>query len=780
MTEMIARSPLSGLGLKTRDGATRPLLVRVLVVVLMALLIVPMVFSITPASAAKDDEEADNYSLYQLASNASSYFAQENSPVGKGDLAKNWGEVTDSAADGGSMLGYADPDFSLGDAVGWAFNEVSGSSQSVRYETFVTPAEANSDANYSGMLDYAHFGAANNSLGLDSMSSGIGGSMLAMISGSIVWILYALALAISTTFWVVIQLLKLLNPFGWFYTGIMSAGDGSADSIDAQKEMALGMMDGAPQSSQSILGHIQIWVGSWYGLLNDMAWQLMVPLFVAVLIFSLVVLKKSNRGSLLKKLVIRLLFIGLGLPLIGSLYTSVLNQFDDSMFGQHSGPTRVVLSTYVDFEDWAMNQRLAIPENADISWSGQEAGASSMMNARTTALAINAASNSEFSQIQVGESGTSADEAWNAGTGDFSGAVAEDDATQGSDAGSILAVLGLLNNYISGTEVSAADFESGVKSEITRTDTVKDKDKQAWFDDSGSYGDVKDLGKKGDPVKPNEHPVISVAPGEGLQAELVEADDGSSSVYEFTTSDAARRSCHFQVVDEDGNAAACNLAPLAMYNYLNTGFGPDAMTMYSSNNATSGFTRENHMAVSQVGTGPVKVTFWSNTVVILGVIVLLGFSYAFGMLFGAIKRVIGLVGAIPLATLGSLGQIAKLVIYATVLILEVLVTLFLYQFVSEIILVLPSLITGPMSSFLGNGSLLGSRILGTVAIVVLTLLSTLFILVIAFALMRARKVVLTVIDEQVTKYVNRFMETEAAPTGAGQLGGGTGDRKSVV
>lgn len=768
MTEMTTALRVRGTGL----GAFP--LVRAVVVALLVVLMVPTALGFTSAQAAEDDPA--NYSLYNLASNASTYFGQENSPQGDGKLKENWEEVTSSAANGGSMLGYSDPQFSVSDVVGWAFNEVSGSSQSIRFETFRSQSEANKGADYSGMLDYAQFGAANASLGFDSMSGGSMSGILSAIAGGIVWGLYALALSVNMLFWAVIQVLQLLNPFQWFFAGVANAGDGSADSAMHQREIALGMVDGQQADSQSLLGQIQAWVSTWYGLLMDLSWQVMVPLFLAVLLFSLVMLKNANRGSMIKKFVVRLIFIGLGLPLLGSLYTATLNQFDGQLFGQHSGPTRVVLSTYVDFDSWAMNDRLAIPEQAQITWSNGQAGPAAMMNARTSALAINASANKSFAAIQVGNSGTSADASWKSGTAAYGGAPAQADIGQGTDASSVLAVFNILNRYISGTEVSAADFESGIKTEITRINGVESKDKAAWFDSSGEYGKVDGFGGKDNPA-PADHPVISVAAGQGLQSEIEVSDVEQGGWKRFTTTESARNAnCGFRVIDpgSNGKPASCNLSPLAMYNYLNTGFGPDALTLYSSNKATSGFTRENHMAVSQVGTGPVKLTFWMNTVAILGVIVMLGLTYALGMLFGTIKRIWGLLAAVPFATLGFLSGIARVLIYAVVLIVEILVTLFLYQFVSEIIVVLPSLLTGPMSSFLGDGELLGTRILGTVAIVVLTLLSTLIILAIGFALMRVRSSVMRYIDEQTTKLVNRFLETDAPATGAGQPGPGSG------
>lgn len=499
MTETMARHSPAGLGQKAPAGTAPRRAARVLVTVLLALLVLPLLFGATSAFAADgDDEEASNYSLYKLASNTATFFDTENSPEGKGDLAKNWGSITDSAADGGSMIGYADPELSAGNVVGWVFNELSGSSGSVRYDTFYTPAEVNSDANYSGMLDYSQFGAANHSLGLDTMSGGGAGSFVAPLAGGIIWVLYALALGVNMIFWVIIQFLQIINPFGWFYTGVMSLGDGSGDSIAQQQEKALGMVGGNPGTS-TMTSQIQTWVGSWYKLLVDMAWQLTVPLFIAVLLFSVVLLKKGNRGSMFKKLVVRLLFIGFGLPLIGSLYTAVLDQFDDKMFSEYSGPSRVVLSTYVDFEGWVMNNRMAIPEQADITWDGSSAGSSSMMKSRTSALAINTSSNPAFGDIRVGDSGTSAESAWNEGTSNY-GAVAAEGTEEASDASSVLKVFSLLMDYIGKTEVTAADFESGIKTNITNIDSSLlddgDDTKKKWFTDEGDYADVSKIDRK--------------------------------------------------------------------------------------------------------------------------------------------------------------------------------------------------------------------------------------------------------------------------------------------
>ncbi|MFG3403630.1 hypothetical protein [Streptomyces sp. NPDC048142] len=716
-------------------GVARPgRLARGLGLVLLAALLVPAFLMATSSPASADDKkERDNYSLYQLASNASSYFSEKNSPQNDKGMHENWKPVTSSPAAGGSMLGYADPEFSLGNIVGWFFAEVSGSSQTVTYQTLAAKDDKG-NAKYSGMLDYAHFGAANNDLGLDTMSSGIGGQIVSVIGGSIIWVLYALALAVGTLFYVIIQFLKLINPFTWFYSAVAAVNP----------TLAEGMTGG--DTGGGALSGLQHWISSWYGLLVDISWQALVPIFIGVLLIGLVMFKKMDRGSAIKKLIVRVVFIGVGLPLVGSMYSSVLGKFDDSVLGQHAGPTRVVLSTYVDFEAWMMNDRLGIPDQATVSWNGDQASPDAMMSVRTSALAINKQSHgTTFNGINIGTKANDAESAWKDGTVSVTGGSASDDFK------AVFSTFGIIGKYIASSEVAASDFESGIKSSITQLDESSGV-KKSWFVDKSSYGDVEEFGEEKGP-KPVDHPVISTD-GTGLTS----SGPGKDSTV-FTTT-GTKAGCGFTV----GKApSSCNLSPLTAYNYLNTGFSPSSLTMYSSNNATSGFTRENHMAVSQVGTGPAKFMYWSNAATVLGSIVLLGFWYAIGMLAGSVKRIFGLVAAVPFATLGAMQAISKVIVYSMALILEVLLTLFIYQFVSEFLISVPDIMAGPVSSFMSPGGLWGSAALGGIIVVILTLISSLVIMGITFALLRVRKTVLQAMDEVVTKLVDKFLETNTTP-----------------
>lgn len=729
---------------------------RVIVLVLLGALVVPLLMSVFAPAAHADDDERDNYSLYQLASNASSYFGEKNSPDG-GGMDPAWEDLTSSPATGGSLLGYADPEFSLGNVVGWFFAEVSGSSQTVTYDTLTRSASDDGSDSYSGMLDYAHFGAANADLGLDNMSSGVGGQIVSAIGGSIMWVLYALALAVGMLFYLIIQLLKLINPFGWFYLAVSQTADSSGSTTSThQQELADGMTGGG--GGGSFLPSLQSWISEWYTLIQSIAWEALVPLFIAFTIIGIILFKRMDRGSAIKKLIVRLVFIGVGLPLVGSMYTGVLDKFDDSLVGQHAGPTRVVLSTYVDFEAWAMNDRLAVPADATIGWEKGQSSSEAMMSVRRSALAINVASHGDtYADIDTSNKLDGAEDAWRDGTTGV-------DHTAIDDANAVFTTFGVLNRYISSASLAASDFESGIKGAITKLDADEDL-KKDWFvgDD---YGDVIGFGE-GDSPEVAQHPVISTSDQTGLTS----SNPGGRTTT-FTTSGGTRVGCGLTVADSEGNPRNCNLAPLAMYNYLNTGFDAESLTMYSSNNATSGFTRESHSAVSQVGTGPAKFMYWHNAATVLGGIVILGIWYAIGMLVGSVKRTFSLVTAVPFATLGSMAAIAKVITYTAALILEVIVTLFIYQFVSQFLISIPDIIAGPVSSLMSPDGLFGSPALGGIVVVILTLVSSLLIMGVTFALLKVRKIVLKAMDEVFTKLVDKFLETNGAAQAGPRSGPG--------
>lgn len=735
---------------------------------LAALLMVLLLVALAPVARADDpsDEDQKDYSLYHLASNASVYFSEKSAPEngGKG-VGDSWKTVVSNPAQAGSMLGYADGE----GFVKWLFSTISGSSQTIKYDAF-------DSASASGMKDYSQFGAAVRDLGFDDMVSSAGfDPMIHAVGGSLIWLVYALAMGVSLLFWIFIQILKLLNPFLWFHDGIAAVSPTYKVWADGMVTTSSGV-----NTTPDALSGLSGFVSQWYGTLVSLSWGVLVPLFIGFLLIGLAFFKKMDRGAAIKKLVVRLVFIGVGLPLIGGMYTSILNQFDDSLLSQSVGPTKVVLSTYVDFSAWMNTNRLHIPANASITWDAETGHAQpvSVFSARNSALAINAQTGN-YPGIAPGEKTSDAGSAWA-----NNNPALKDSET---DKNAVFATLGMLGRYIQGQKVNASDFESNIQGAVTAipSDDVDWDLKKDWFLGK-SYKDSKDFGDGNKPVPPIEHPLVATS-GTGLTATTKDAGT------EFTSTSGNPR-CGFAVIEPstDGKPAECNLSPLAAYNYLNTEFNTDSMTIFSSNKVTSGFTRSFHSSVAQIGTGPASFMYWANAFTLLSSITLIGLFYGVGMLTGALRRTFGTVSAIPFATMGAMAGIAKVIIYSIAMMFEVLVTLFLYQFVSEFLVSLPQIIEGPIAKLVSSNptgtdrgitNIFSNPVLGSIAVVVMTVVSIILIISVTFTLLRVRKSALKALDEAVTKLVDKFLDTTTPPKQsaggllpalAGGLGAGAG------
>lgn len=740
--------------LRDTEGARRTrhprLIKRIIATVLMFLLAGAAALALsTPAKAAEDTA---NYSFYKLSSSLAAFFSNAQSPDENAQPVNGevWKSVLEQPGSAGSMLGYVDPDFSF--SMEFLNSQISGSSSAVGYNTLIQSAQSGgtSSTQTPGMLDYAHFGAALNAMGLDSMSTGLSLNMFLPIGGGLMMLLYIFTGVVDMLFTGIISTLKALNPFTLFYAGVKAVSPEFAD----------GMTGG--QAPPGFLGGLSSWIAQWYRVLNDLSWAVLVPLFIGVLLLGLLLSKNMNRGSAIRRLIIRLVFIGVGLPLIGSMYTGVLNSMGDATKGGSAGSTQVVLSTYVDFQNWALKNRLSVPEKAVIEWdaSGHKPTATALANVRNTALEINKSTNPAWSSINS-TLNVAADKSW-------TDAAIQD--TTGDAAGGLrgyMSTIDLLARYMGGTKVDAASFETAIKGDISTsapytTGTDGKKQVSDWFTE---FSDPqKSLPAIDDPDQVANNPVIRVGSDQGLQASPAGSTYG---VKKYTSPSKLR--CGAWVSRSNGEPLNCNMSSLSLYNYLNTSFGSDSMTMYSSNKSTSGATREMHSSVTQVGTGMMSGLYWLNAIVLLGSFVLIGLGYAFSMLFANIKRSFQLVTAIPFATIGALPAIAKVVIYTLAMVLEVIVTLFIYRFMQVFLISIPQIVEMPFSAVLNttakSNSTVVNMVTGGTLPMVMTVLSIIGLLIFTVLALRTRKTLVTSINEVVTKLVDKFMDTNVAPPG---------------
>ena len=735
-----------------------------------AVLIAVFGLTMIGGSAYADKDKAEKYDFYTLSSNVTAYFSDATKP-GEGDglsADEGWTTIAQNASEGGNLLGYGDDDVSS--FSGWLVSKATGSSNTVGYDSLKVRDNDSSSANsaYSGVLAYAQYGSLLNALGLDSTSTGLGLHFQNMAFGSIMALLYLLAGGIDTIFSAVIWLLETLNPFKLFFSAISASSTAMANGMTGGQ--------GVPVWMQSL----DTWFSGWYQALVNLSWTVLVPLFLFVFIISSLMWKKGNALGGLKKLVIRVLFLGVGLPLIGSMYTASLGVMKDATAGAGMGATRVVISTFVDFENWAKKDRLAVPwakkdrlavpDNATLQWdsSKQAPTGASVNKLRQTTVAINKLANSgafsSVSDIDVSGLGSISTEA----------AKADTTSSGGLKDFTYVAAMEMLLRYTTAQSYQASDFDTAIKGRISQQASSGQEQVKScattWFNVQAD-GSTKADGKGCSATKASDNPVLKVREGSGLQA------SGESGTITFTTS-GDKYAGDWVMLGENFNGA--NLSALSMYNYLNTTFDKNSATTYSSSNAVSSATREYHNSVNLVGSAGVSWLYWVNGAVTLLCFIVLGLGYAFGMFTGAIKNSMHIITAVPFATLGSMAGIAKVVIYTFTMITEIIATMFIYRLVQEIILSIPSIFEGGLEHMFNSMGGFGVYLKNSGNVTLFTsLVSTVLLILLTWKMMHFRGAFVKGLNEAVTKIVDKFLDTNVAPPAGGgklmpALAGGVG------
>lgn len=711
---------------------------------------------------AGPNDKAEKYDFYTLSSNVTAYFSDAAKPgEGEGLSAdEGWTTIAGNASEGGDLLGYGDNDISS--FSGWLASATTGASNTVGYDSLKVSDNGSSSANsvYRGILDYAQYGSLLNALGLDSTSTGLGLHFQNMAFGSIMALLYLLAGGIDTIFSAVIWLLETLNPFKFFFSAISASSAAMANGMTGGQ--------GVPVWMQSL----DTWFSGWYQALVNLSWTVLIPLFLFTFIISSLMWKKGNALSGLKKLVIRMLFLGVGVPLIGSMYTASLGVMKDATAGAGMGATRVVLSTFVDFENWAKVNRLAVPSDATLEWddSKQVPTGASVNKLRQTTVAINRIANpgafTDVSGIKPSDLGSISAES----------AKADVTSNGGLKDLTFMATMNMLLRYTNAQSYQASDFDTAIKGRISQQasggqETVKNC-ATTWFNVQAD-GSTKTDGKSCSTIKASDNPVLKVQEGTGLQANRPEG----SGVVTFTTNNAQLAGDWVMLGDNFNNA---NLSALSMYNYLNTAFSKNSATVYSSAHSVSSATREYHNSVNLVGSAGVSWLYWTNSAVTLLCFIVLGLGYAFGMFTGAIKNSLHIITAVPFATLGSLAGIAKVLIYTFTMITEIIATMFIYRLVQEIIISIPGIFEGGLEHMFNSMGGFGTYLKNSGNVTLFTsIVSTVLLLILTWKMLHFRGAFVKGLNEAVTKIIDKFLDTNVAPPAGGgklmpALAGGVG------
>ena len=648
-----------------------------------------MIFMLTPTTAhatsatstsTTGDASSIGTSLYDVSTALTAYV---NNVVGANSNDKhnnNKVENVINAGNAGGLVGYGDKKSQNFESFVTA-NTTYGASSST-YDAWQGIINGNPDLAY----QYVRYGRTLADAGLDETGAPTMDA-LRFISGILSMVFYALSQSISLLVGFALKMLKVFNPFALL--GNVSAGiahtafQAAADQARTANPTIYGIMNTADGLVNFVSGI--------FGMIMGISWTVVVPLLIAVMAFNILLLRMQPSSQIML-FVKRVVFIGLGIPLAAVLYTSTLDNMGE-MLTKDTPSTRLIVASFIDFESWVDTSRLSpvgpdvfiesSPKGVDGATNdGGTASAQMLKQLRKTTLSLNKINNAGFSGLS-GFTGTDAHNSltggiWNAtsrGQG-FGGAEAEVDTDNPNEA-----VIGLLQRYMKGSFYSPA----------------------AWSTKMGKYLiSTGQLGYNGD---------SSQNTANAMFASTDEASDWMNREQLDNSAIWAKgRTTNIQWADQPVNILANGLltanvdasgkmtwgsgglSSLAMYNYLSTSFEPTSLVTYSSVNSVSEHTMLQHYNVGIIGSGALKILYWANMIVCIGVLALIGLSYSLGMAISNLKRGIQLLLAVPMAALGVLKGIAQVVVYLILMICEVIGTAFMYSFISELFMVFATMI----------------------------------------------------------------------------------------
>lgn len=679
-----------------------------------------VVSMLLPTYAYADDDNTD-LTFYRVASATSMYYddakSNEKSSLKEGvdgDTALNMGNAA-------AFLGFEDPDYGkgwFGSAASW----LSASAQAHHYSAYAGGADGSTDQ---ALYHYMLYGHALSMMGVDSTSNEHAPmeGIARFIGGGLMWLAFHVTMFAENIFGGLLEVLKFFNPFQF---------------LSASATMPSYARAAMPSTPSGIFGFVMSWmaplrdvISRIYDLSYVLGWVL-VPVFLALFVVSITLLRNSGGSSMgkFKKFAIRVGFLVLGIPLLGITYTGALDMVGSLTAGSHSNANYVIASTYVDFEAWAKYGHLKLPTGTqivvDIEASDGGAIDPTSTNVRMLARSINAQYANkgagwlaQYVMAVMAQAGL--DSNWNTTALGTSSTVSGISINTAGD---------ILQRYIGDAYYHAADFETSWRGSLSETELQSLN--KAIDESLGDYGKYKDSG------------LVKMETDSGVPNWLTDGGvgPGPSSDNKVTFSGGMGR-----------------ISTLGMYNYLTTSFDDSSVVTYSPTKATSALVRQSHHSVNVVGTGFTKILYWANALSMLMCISVMAIGYAFAMLINNIRRGIKTFVMIPMSMMGSLKAMARITTTILMMVVEVVMTLFIYSISVELYVGLNAVLEAPFVTWLNIPALGAASYMSGVAQIVMLLVTIIFNIWFLIQSIKWRKSLVRAVDEGMASVIDRFFSS---------------------
>ena len=725
--------------------------------ILSVVFVIAALFSYPLISASAGEDDDKDYSFYKLSSAASAYFDDirngESSnyvPLDPNATTSAIRENTYSNwANAGGLVGFIDTNYDTG-LIGSMVSVLAASTQSRSYLSFWQLAE--NGGGY-GLSLYANYGRALNELGLDSTAykSFTIDKLIRFLLGGLMFAVYYACFVAERLMVGMVKIIQVLNPFQWFLPS-----PGHEDNF-FEGELRTAISDSGNMQNTLTSG-----ISEYYYTIMS-AFQSLGYVFLLVsmvaLIVSMILLGRTNARSKLLKFITRFVFVLIGVPMLGLMFTSMMMNLVDDVDQNGLGSNKVVMSTFVDFGSWAKNAKLALPGGTQIVMRDLENGIGTVDVAASTGARTLATKINELGAKPLGASGiTDGIEKRDANGGYKNNAIVYDkskgfiESDLDSETDSVKAEIrkksgsftnkkasdvtranSIIVRYMLNDFYHATDFETEYKS---RNSLDKESAKKL-FESIKADGDYEDyIGKD---------KLLYNSPNGGAYLH----DGEMTGIYDKGKSAN-------KITYKSGNGDK-GLSTLSMYNYLNTTFDDSSITSYSEHKSTSVLTRHAHYSISLIGGGSIMgMLYYLSSFTMLLCLAVLAFFYAFGMLFGTISKMMKIVTTVPWAVLGGMKAIIKVITLTLMAIIEVVGTIIAYRVVTFSFISLGSIYEKPMQALFTSVKVLDVSIYGALiayAVLIISIIMNLYFMIVS---LRVRKQMVSALNDWVGEFLDKF------------------------
>ncbi len=216
---------------------------------------------------------------------------------------------------------------------------------------------------------------------------------------------------------------------------------------------------------------------------------------------------------------------------------------------------------------------------------------------------------------------------------------------------------------------------------------------------------------------------------------------------------------------EDG-AWTGSLSAVGTYNFLNTRFDENGYTVYSSPNSPNMQSRVSHYATSLAGGSVLGILVMANSVVLLLAIGITAIVYGVSLLFSNLSRSAKMLVSLPTASLGFMGSVARVLIVAMMMIVEVIATAILYVVMRSLLYV----VNNVMVAMLGNAVMdaLGNAHFTVLFTPLMLIISTILFIIYIVMAIRVRGAITGAMGEALESLANRItgVQSKDAPSNA--------------